>query len=187
MANCKLVKRVKTTSVCVCVPGSWRELSGWSGPHVHQDGRHPQRSQSGHKTPEQNAEERLRRHLGEHEGDKIIFLKQTKACSFSLWSPSSFCWIFLVRFAAIFWGSAAVWERPVLRQGSFCLHSLQELVQTDKSSTQVYCKIDFRGHVYFLHFRAKVGELLPHVSSPKIHLQYAKAKEADGKYVCCTM
>uniref|UniRef100_A0A3Q3N032 WD repeat-containing protein 19 n=1 Tax=Mastacembelus armatus TaxID=205130 RepID=A0A3Q3N032_9TELE len=29
---------------------------------------------------------------------------------------------------------------------------------------------------------AKVGELLPHVSSPKIHLQYAKAKEADGKY-----
>ncbi|XP_029905954.1 WD repeat-containing protein 19 [Myripristis murdjan] len=29
---------------------------------------------------------------------------------------------------------------------------------------------------------AKVGELLPHVSSPKIHLQYAKAKEMDGKY-----
>ncbi|XP_009068773.1 PREDICTED: WD repeat-containing protein 19-like, partial [Acanthisitta chloris] len=29
---------------------------------------------------------------------------------------------------------------------------------------------------------AKVGELLPHVSSPKIHLQYAKAKEVDGRY-----
>ncbi|XP_053560025.1 WD repeat-containing protein 19 [Bombina bombina] len=29
---------------------------------------------------------------------------------------------------------------------------------------------------------AKVGELLPHVSSSKIHLQYAKAKEADGRY-----
>ncbi|XP_075423964.1 WD repeat-containing protein 19 isoform X2 [Ascaphus truei] len=29
---------------------------------------------------------------------------------------------------------------------------------------------------------AKVGELLPTVSSPKIHLQYAKAKEADGRY-----
>uniref|UniRef100_A0A8D0VZC8 WD repeat-containing protein 19 n=1 Tax=Sus scrofa TaxID=9823 RepID=A0A8D0VZC8_PIG len=29
---------------------------------------------------------------------------------------------------------------------------------------------------------AKVGELLPHVSSPKIHLQFAKAKEADGRY-----
>lgn len=35
----------------------------------------------------------------------------------------------------------------------------------------------------FTKLRAKVGELLPHVSSPKIHLQYAKAKEADGKYV----
>ncbi len=29
---------------------------------------------------------------------------------------------------------------------------------------------------------AKIGELLPHISSPKIQLQYAKAKEADGKY-----
>ncbi|KAK7874235.1 hypothetical protein R5R35_006274 [Gryllus longicercus] len=29
---------------------------------------------------------------------------------------------------------------------------------------------------------SKVGELLPYVSSSKIHLQYAKAKEADGKY-----
>ncbi|XP_063240827.1 WD repeat-containing protein 19 [Bacillus rossius redtenbacheri] len=28
----------------------------------------------------------------------------------------------------------------------------------------------------------KVGELLPHITSTKIHLQYAKAKEADGKY-----
>uniref|UniRef100_A0A8C8ZT34 WD repeat-containing protein 19 n=1 Tax=Prolemur simus TaxID=1328070 RepID=A0A8C8ZT34_PROSS len=36
---------------------------------------------------------------------------------------------------------------------------------------------------YFSNFqKAKVGELLPHVSSPKIHLQYAKAKEADGRY-----
>lgn len=29
---------------------------------------------------------------------------------------------------------------------------------------------------------AKVGELLAHVTSPKLHVQYAKAKEADGKY-----
>ncbi|XP_070553702.1 WD repeat-containing protein 19-like isoform X2 [Ptychodera flava] len=28
----------------------------------------------------------------------------------------------------------------------------------------------------------KVGELLPQVTSPKIHAQYAKAKEADGRY-----
>ena len=30
--------------------------------------------------------------------------------------------------------------------------------------------------------RNKVGELLPQVTSPKIHSQYAKAKEQDGKY-----
>ncbi|XP_038055636.1 WD repeat-containing protein 19-like isoform X2 [Patiria miniata] len=29
---------------------------------------------------------------------------------------------------------------------------------------------------------AKVGELLPNVTSPKIHIQYAKAKEADGRH-----
>lgn len=28
----------------------------------------------------------------------------------------------------------------------------------------------------------KVGDLLPNVTSPKIHLQYAKAKEREGKY-----
>ena len=34
----------------------------------------------------------------------------------------------------------------------------------------------------FFLSRAKVGELLAHVTSPKLHAQYAKAKEADGKY-----
>jgi WD repeat-containing protein 19 len=29
---------------------------------------------------------------------------------------------------------------------------------------------------------AKIGQLLPHISSPKIQLQYAKAKEAEGQY-----
>ena len=29
---------------------------------------------------------------------------------------------------------------------------------------------------------SKIGELLPNISSPKIQLQYAKAKEGDGKY-----
>ena len=27
-----------------------------------------------------------------------------------------------------------------------------------------------------------MGELLPNVTSPKIHIQYAKAKEADGRH-----
>ena len=29
---------------------------------------------------------------------------------------------------------------------------------------------------------AKIGKLLPNISSPKIQLQYAKAREGDGKY-----
>ena len=36
--------------------------------------------------------------------------------------------------------------------------------------------------ISILFVRAKVGELLAHVTSPKLHVQYAKAKEADGKY-----
>jgi hypothetical protein len=35
---------------------------------------------------------------------------------------------------------------------------------------------------FCLVFRTKVGELLHHITSPKIHIQYAKAKEADGRY-----
>ena len=31
-------------------------------------------------------------------------------------------------------------------------------------------------------YRGKVGELLPNVTSPKIHIQYARAKEAEGRY-----
>ena len=30
--------------------------------------------------------------------------------------------------------------------------------------------------------RNKVGELLPQVTAPKIHNQYARAKEAEGRY-----
>ena len=30
--------------------------------------------------------------------------------------------------------------------------------------------------------RTKVGELLPKVTSPKIRIQYARAKEAEGKF-----
>ena len=30
--------------------------------------------------------------------------------------------------------------------------------------------------------RAKVGELLPYVTAPKIHAQFARAREAEGRY-----
>lgn len=36
--------------------------------------------------------------------------------------------------------------------------------------------------VNMVNFRTKVGEMLHHITSPKIHIQYAKAKEADGRY-----
>ena len=32
------------------------------------------------------------------------------------------------------------------------------------------------------YFRNKVGELLPQVTAAKIHIQYARAKEASGHY-----
>lgn len=34
----------------------------------------------------------------------------------------------------------------------------------------------------FWNCRGKVKEFLPSISSPKVHAQYAKAMEADGKY-----
>lgn len=36
--------------------------------------------------------------------------------------------------------------------------------------------------VFSVVIRNKVGELLPQVNSPKIHGQYARAKEAEGRY-----
>lgn len=33
-----------------------------------------------------------------------------------------------------------------------------------------------------LYFRNKVGEILRHSTSPKLHAQYAKAREADRHY-----
>lgn len=31
-------------------------------------------------------------------------------------------------------------------------------------------------------FRNKVGDILAHITSPKLHAQYAKAREADGHF-----
>lgn len=46
----------------------------------------------------------------------------------------------------------------------------------DKGLHSIHCI------VFLLVSRVKVGELLPQVTSPKIHGQYARAKEAEGKY-----
>ena len=64
-------------------------------------------------------------------------------------------------------------ESSVLGQSSYSLHSNEKLV--------IYIISSIFKHS-FLELRAKVGELLEHVTSPKIFGQFAKAKEADGKY-----
>ncbi len=54
---------------------------------------------------------------------------------------------------------------------------------TSKRKTGAYFYHKIKSSVLiYLPFRIKVGELLPQVHSPKIHIQYAKAMEADRKY-----
>ncbi|NXY87829.1 WDR19 protein, partial [Alcedo cyanopectus] len=64
--------------------------------------------------------------------------------------------------------------------------AILENMKQFSEAAQLYEKGQYYEKAASLYIRcknwSKVGELLPHVSSPKIHLQYAKAKEADGRY-----
>ncbi|XP_076021576.1 WD repeat-containing protein 19 [Genypterus blacodes] len=64
--------------------------------------------------------------------------------------------------------------------------AILESMKQYSEAAQLYEKGQYYDKAASVYIRcknwAKVGELLPHVSSPKIHLQYAKAKEVDGKY-----
>ncbi|KAK3532252.1 hypothetical protein QTP86_011841 [Hemibagrus guttatus] len=64
--------------------------------------------------------------------------------------------------------------------------AILESMKQYNEAAQLYEKGQYYDKAASVYIRcknwAKVGELLPHVNSPKIHLQYAKAKEADGKY-----
>ncbi|CAH2300032.1 WD repeat-containing 19 isoform X1 [Pelobates cultripes] len=66
-----------------------------------------------------------------------------------------------------------------------CAAILESMKQFSEAA-QLYEKGQYYDKAASVYIRcknwAKVGELLPNVSSPKIHLQYAKAKEADGRY-----
>ncbi|NWU98866.1 WDR19 protein, partial [Upupa epops] len=66
-----------------------------------------------------------------------------------------------------------------------CAAILESMKQFPEAA-QLYEKGQYYDKAASVYIRcknwAKVGELLPHISSPKIHLQYAKAKEADGRY-----
>ncbi|XP_076854842.1 WD repeat-containing protein 19-like [Brachyhypopomus gauderio] len=64
--------------------------------------------------------------------------------------------------------------------------AILESMKQHSEAAQLYEKGQYYDKAAGLYIRcknwAKVGELLPQVSSPKIHLQYAKAMEADGRY-----
>uniref|UniRef100_A0A8C2H4P6 WD repeat domain 19 n=1 Tax=Cyprinus carpio TaxID=7962 RepID=A0A8C2H4P6_CYPCA len=64
--------------------------------------------------------------------------------------------------------------------------AILESMKQYSEAAQLYEKGQYYDKAASVYIRcknwAKVGELLPHVTSPKIHLQYAKAKEVDGKY-----
>ncbi|XP_053110027.1 WD repeat-containing protein 19 isoform X2 [Hemicordylus capensis] len=64
--------------------------------------------------------------------------------------------------------------------------AILESMKQFSEAAQLYEKGQYYDKAASVYIRcknwAKVGELLPSVSSPKIHLQYAKAKEADGRY-----
>ncbi|XP_064190994.1 WD repeat-containing protein 19 [Anguilla rostrata] len=64
--------------------------------------------------------------------------------------------------------------------------TILESMKQFSEAAQLYEKGQYYDKAASVYIRcknwAKVGELLPQVTSPKIHLQYAKAKEADGRY-----
>ncbi|XP_028657806.1 WD repeat-containing protein 19 [Erpetoichthys calabaricus] len=64
--------------------------------------------------------------------------------------------------------------------------AILESMKQFSEAAQLYEKGQYYDKAASVYIRcknwAKVGELLPNVTSPKIHLQYAKAKEADGRY-----
>ncbi|XP_063720528.1 WD repeat-containing protein 19-like isoform X2 [Symsagittifera roscoffensis] len=66
-----------------------------------------------------------------------------------------------------------------------CAAILEQMKQYIESA-QLYEKAGFYEKAATVYIKCKnwgkVGELLPHITSPKLHLQYAKAREAEGKF-----
>ena len=73
-------------------------------------------------------------------------------------------------------------SRQLLRECAEILEQMKQLSDAAHlyESAQYY---DKAAHLYIkLKNWSKIGSLLPNISSPKIQLQFAKAKEADGKF-----
>uniref|UniRef100_A0A672JFN3 WD repeat-containing protein 19 n=1 Tax=Salarias fasciatus TaxID=181472 RepID=A0A672JFN3_SALFA len=90
-----------------------------------------------------------------------------------------------IRMGDIRKGAAQALQHPSRVLKKECGAILESMKQYSEAA-QLYEKGQYYDKAASVYIRcknwAKVGELLPNVSSPKIHLQYAKAKEADGKY-----
>ncbi|XP_033828361.1 WD repeat-containing protein 19 [Periophthalmus magnuspinnatus] len=90
-----------------------------------------------------------------------------------------------IRMGDIRRGSAQAVQHPSRVLKKECGAILESMKQFAEAA-QLYEKGQYYDKAASVYIRCKnwtkVGELLPNVSSPKIHLQYAKAKEADGKY-----
>ncbi|XP_042079345.1 WD repeat-containing protein 19 [Haplochromis burtoni] len=90
-----------------------------------------------------------------------------------------------IRMGDIRRGAAQAIQHPSRVLKKECGAILESMKQYSEAA-QLYEKGQYYDKAASVYIRCKnwtkVGELLPNVSSPKIHLQYAKAKEADGKY-----
>ncbi|XP_055768737.1 WD repeat-containing protein 19 [Salvelinus fontinalis] len=90
-----------------------------------------------------------------------------------------------IRMGDIRRGAAQAISHPSRGLKKDCGLILENMKQFSEAA-QLYEKGQYYDKAASVYIRcknwSKVGELLPQVSSPKIHLQYAKAKEVDGKF-----
>nr|XP_039264721.1 WD repeat-containing protein 19-like [Styela clava] len=73
-------------------------------------------------------------------------------------------------------------NRQLKKECAAILESMRQFPE----AAELYEEAEFYEKATAVYIRCKnwnkVGELLPNVTSPKLHLQYAKAKETDGKF-----
>ena len=66
-----------------------------------------------------------------------------------------------------------------------CAEILESIKQFGEAA-QLYEAANYYDKAAYLYIKlknwTKIGQILPHISSSKIQLQFAKAKESDGKY-----
>lgn len=134
-------------------------------------------------------------HTGEHEGH--LFAWVAKISSNDKWSypiqyfrienlkPETWRWIFLfISFSKQFSEAAQLYEKGQYYDKAASVYIRSKNWWEKNNILSVLWKfLSAIQLLFFPHFalRLKVGELLPNISSPKMHLQYAKAMQADSK------